>query len=74
MESYITLKEFSERSGLPVQEVMDMATKRDALTTINKGNKANIYVNVDVMRNCLDEEIIECLKNINNIQEDILCI
>ena len=75
MESYVTLKSFAEMSGLSVQEVKDIATKRDALTTINKGSKANIYVNVDVMMDCLDQEIIETLKDINGVQEDkTLCI
>ena len=75
MESYVTLKSFAEMSGLSVQEVKDIATKRDALTTINKGSKANIYVNVDVMMGCLEQEIIETLKDINGVQEDkTLCI
>lgn len=75
MESYVTLKSFAEMSGLSVQEVKDIATKRDAITTINKGSKANIYVNVDVMMDCLEQEIIETLKDINSIQEDkTLCI
>lgn len=74
MESYVTLKSFAEMSGLSVQEVKDIATKRDAITTINKGSKANIYVNVDVMMDCLEDEIIESLKDINNIQEETLCI
>ena len=75
MESYVTLKSFAEMSGLSVQEVKDIATKRDALTTINKGSKANIYVNVDVMMDCLEQEIIETLKDINGVQEDkTLCI
>ena len=74
MESYVTLKSFAEMSGLSVQEVKDIATKRDALTTINKGSNANIYVNVDVMMECLEQETIEALKYVNGIQEETLCI
>ena len=74
MESYVTLKRFAEMSGLSVQEVKDIASKRDAITTINKGCKANIYVNLDVMMDYLEDEIIDSLKDINNIKEEELCI
>lgn len=74
MESYVTLRKFAEMSGLSIQEVKDIATERDAIQTINKGCKANIYVNVDIMEDYLMEEIKDALKNANNIQEVEPCI
>jgi phage host-nuclease inhibitor protein Gam len=73
MNTYVTIRNFSEMTGLSTQEVLEMAREVDALETVNNGKKANIYVCVETMMECLDKEIADTLKAVN-YKEDTLCI